>query len=87
MSSKLKGYLQPKILKAIQSFGSADYSGPDNGTGAQSQFADELSTAIAEAVQQYINSDVLTAPQKPTVAASGPVNHVHTLVPDKLNAP
>jgi hypothetical protein len=73
MSVILKQLLKPKIEDALSSFGTDEYTGPDDPASAQSRFADKLSTAVAEAVQQYINTNVLAIP------APGPVTHAHKL--------
>lgn len=86
MSQILKNLLQPEILKTLQSFGSSEYTGPTDPTQAQAQLVDQLSTAIARAVQQYLNNSVLTVPL-PTLPGGWPIPHPHVNVPHKLTAP
>ena len=74
MSAILKGLLQPQIQTVLASFGTEAYIGPPTGTAAQLMFADKLSTAIAIAVQQYLLTNVVT------IAAPGPVTHIHKLL-------
>lgn len=72
MSAILKGLLQPQIQSVLTTFGnSAGYTGPPDGTSAQTIFADRLSTAIAVAVQQYLITNVLVTPGIPVVTTTG----------------
>ena len=86
MSAILKGLLQPRIQQVLADFGSGAYSGPDNPAAAQTRLADELSTAIAEAVQLYLLQHVTTVTTV-TVPAPGPVIHPHPILPISMNAP
>jgi hypothetical protein len=92
MSAILIGLLQPKVLGALQSFGTSEYSGPIDPGAAQQKMALEISQAVALAVQQYLTNNVLViAGQGVTVAtAGGPTNQVGggvTVTPGKLLAP
>ena len=86
MSAILKGLLQPRIQQVLADFGSGAYSGPDNPAAAQTRLADELSTAIAEAVQIYLRDSVTTQPFI-TDPARGPVEHPHPIKPIKFIVP
>jgi len=74
MSQILKGLLEPKIKQVLAGFGTDVYSGPDTGGAAEDQFAAALATAIAQAVQQYLVTNVMTVP------GYGPVGHVHKIL-------
>jgi hypothetical protein len=86
MSDILKNLLEPGIRSTLRSFGSNDYSGgaPTTGTGAQDQLVDRLSTAIAEAVQQYLASNVTVLPGQAVATSTGAGS---TVSPGILNAP
>jgi len=86
MSAILKGLLQPRIGKVLADFGSGAYDGPDDPTIAQNRLADELSTAIAEAIQLYLLQNVTTVTTA-TVPVPGPVLHPHPILPISMNAP
>lgn len=86
MSAILKGLLQPRIGKVLADFGSGAYGGPDNPAAAQNQLVDNLSTAIAEAVQIYLRDSVTTQPFI-TDPARGPVEHPHPIKPIKFIVP
>lgn len=74
MSQILKNLLQPKIKSVLTSFGSTEYTGDDNPSIAQDDFAEKLAGAIATGVQQYIRDSVVTIP------APGPVTHTHKMI-------
>jgi hypothetical protein len=84
MSQTLAGLLQPRILSAFQSFGTAEYSGPIDPAAAQQKMALELSRAIAEAVQIYLQVNVNVLPGQATIG--GPSAQV-TATPGILTAP
>jgi len=92
MSAILKGLLQPQIQAVLTGFSSATYTGPPEGISAQTLFVDQLSTAIALAVQTYLNANVIVNPgQAVTVATvGGPTAQAgggSTVSPGKLTAP
>lgn len=88
MSQILKGLLQPQIQSVLTSFGSAAYSGPPDGTAAQTLFAEKLATAIATAVQQYLIQNVKVNPGIAVVTAGGPTAQAgSTTSPGILQAP
>jgi hypothetical protein len=86
MSKILKGLLQPRIQQVLADFGSGAYSGPDDPATAQRKLADELSKAIAQAVQIYLRDSVTTQPFV-TDPANGPVSHPHPIKPIKFIVP
>lgn len=88
MSAILENLLKPQIQTALQKFGSAQYSGPVNPAAAQQQFVDELSKAIAKAIQQYLLGNVTVIPGQVVLTVGGPTNQAGTTSsPGKLNAP
>jgi hypothetical protein len=80
MSQILKGYLQPAIYGVLTSvanqspIGEVAMSPVPDPLIAQQLLADRLAGAIAECVQKYINTNVLTVPEK------GPVIHIHKMM-------
>jgi outer membrane protein OmpA-like peptidoglycan-associated protein len=88
MSATLAGLLQPRILSVLRSFGSEEYNGPTDPAAAQAKMAQELSQAIAQAVQQYLLISVTVTPGQAVVTAGGPTNQVgSTTTPGKLTVP
>lgn len=73
MSQLLKVLLEPRIKRVLAGFGESEYIGPDVAAAAQNRFVSELSQAIAEAVQKYINDNVRTR------SANGPDPHEHDM--------
>lgn len=88
MSGVLKGLLQPQIQAVVSGFGTQVYTGPPNATAAQALFVDQLSTAIAVAVQAYLQTSVKVAPGQSVITAGGPTNQAGTTTtPGILIAP
>jgi hypothetical protein len=53
----LKGLIQTEVSQVFQQFGSATYAGPPDPAVAQQVFINDLSTAIANAVYTYLQTN------------------------------
>jgi hypothetical protein len=89
MSQILHKILEPKLLKVLKEFSSGDggFTGvdpkldPDKQIEAvQKKFAESLSLAISEAMQQYITANVITNPGQAVATAGGPTNQAGATV-------
>jgi hypothetical protein len=92
MSAILKGLLQPQIASVVAANTTATAASAGDVTAQRAKLVDELATAIAIAVQQYLLQSVTVIPgQAVTVATKGgPSSQTGggiTVSSGKLNAP
>jgi len=88
MANALTSILLPAVRSVVLKFGSATYTGPPDPIVAQTQFINELSAAISDAVVLYLNTQVIVLPGQAVTTVGGPTSQAGTTVsPGKLQAP
>jgi hypothetical protein len=92
MSAILKGYLQPQIATVVGANSALTAADPGAVTAQRAKLVDELSTAIAIAVQQYLATNVTVIPGQVVAVATtgGPTSQAGggaTTTPGILSAP
>jgi hypothetical protein len=92
MSAILKGLLQPQIAGVVAANSAVTATNPGDVAAQRAKLVDELATAIAIAVQQYLLQSVTVIPGQAVVVTTsgGPTNQAGggtTVSPGLLNAP
>lgn len=87
MSAALQGLLYIELKKVITKLQNLPAAEQGSLEATRELLAVTLSTAIATAVQKYLNSSLVITTNLPTGPAPGPVTHTHPQPPQFVLAP